>query len=163
MPNGGSDCCGECRFNPASTVRVRDADEETYQNSASCEIRGIEQIARPFYTYCANFHTDSRVPDGPVFAGFHETDRLPWHRSEPVRIEYLTEGFRLAARDGEAHRLFDDAAAYVAWWKTAHPGETAEYPWELHDRAFSPLEGAARQERPSLRQRLRTLIHRDRE
>jgi hypothetical protein len=62
-----------------------------------------------------------------------------------------------------AHRLFDDAAAYIAWWKTVHPGETATYPWELHDRAFSPRERAGRRERPSLGQRLRALIFRDRE
>jgi hypothetical protein len=58
----------------------------------------------------------------------------------------------------EAHRQFDDPAAYIAWWKTVHQGEIAEYPWGLHDRAFSPHERAALRERPSLGQRLRALI-----
>ena len=129
-----------------------------YQSSASCEVRAIAEIPRPFYTYCANFHTGSQVPDGPVFAGFHETDRLPWHGSEPVRIEYLAEGFRLAVRDGEAHRLFDDPAAYVAWWQTVHPGETAEYPWDLHDRMHSPEQRAARRQGTGFLQRLRARL-----
>ena len=78
----------------------------------------------------------------------------------PGRIEYLAEGFRLAVRDGEAHRLFDDPAQYIAWWRVAHPGETAEYPWALHDRAYVPERRAAQREAPSLLQRLRSRISR---
>jgi hypothetical protein len=101
-----------------------------------------------------------------VFAGFHETDRLPWHGPEPVRIEYLPEGYRFAVRDDDKHRLFDDPAAYLAWWRAAHPGEVAEYPWALHDRAYSPEHRASRRDRPSFLDRLRSRISlrgRDRE
>jgi hypothetical protein len=133
VPNGGSDNCGECRFNPLSTIR---APQPALASSSDgrCEIRGIESIERPFYTYCANFHTGSRVPDGPVFAAGPEHERIPWHGLQPVRVEYLQSGrSRLVARDDGRHQDFASPDEYLAWWRERHPGERGEYPWSLHE------------------------------
>ncbi|MCY3773633.1 MAG: hypothetical protein OXG98_16630 [Gemmatimonadetes bacterium] len=70
MPNGGSDCCGTCRFNTANAGR-RDYDPLPDGNVASyCEIGGLD-IEDPFWTYCGN-HTSRLkrgfdVPLGPVY------------------------------------------------------------------------------------------------
>jgi hypothetical protein len=157
MPNGGADNCGECQFNPSSTTRH---PSHAYGLIGSCEIRGIEGIERPLYTYCANFDTGERVPDGPVFAGFYETGRLPWHGPDAVRLAPETDGFLLTVHDGENDRMFVDAADDLAWWKTAHPGEAAEYPWRLHDPAYAPEHRAAQRERLGLIERLSARIRR---
>jgi hypothetical protein len=147
MPNGGPDNCGFCQFNPSSWGRRPGQTVDFYLSNASCEIRAIEHLDDPAYTYCANYHTGSRRPDGPVFAGIWQGDRLPWHGREPVRDERLAAGgFRLAVRDDGRPLLFDDPAAYLAWWRSVHPDEVAEYPWALHDAAFDPAERAAQRE-----------------
>lgn len=69
MPNGGSDCCGICWFN--SRNREGAASEAgAGRPRAHCEIRGLD-IARPFWTYCANHPHRSperdRIPIGPVW------------------------------------------------------------------------------------------------
>ena len=75
MPNGGSDCCGTCRFNVANaglqdySPRHREALEHIHEAS-HCEIRGLD-IENPFWTYCANSTTRLKrgvaVPLGPVY------------------------------------------------------------------------------------------------
>ena len=109
MPNGGSDCCGTCRFNRANAGR-RDFIRLPDENIADyCEIRELK-IEVPFWTYCAN-HTDLSkrmyaVPLGPVYV--HESvvdlvnpetgvrglasDRQPWvdaPDTEEVRTQLL--------------------------------------------------------------------------
>ena len=75
MPNGGSDCCGTCRFNRANIGRMdhgmpRIDDVAAYREESYCEIREL-QIENPFYTYCANSTVRQRhevtVPLGPVY------------------------------------------------------------------------------------------------
>lgn len=75
MPNGGSDCCGSCRFNRAN-AGLEDhgplyrEDMERVHEASHCEIRRLD-IENPFWTYCAN-HTSRMkrrvsVPLGPVY------------------------------------------------------------------------------------------------
>lgn len=111
--------------------------------SDRCEIRGIGPIADPFYTYCANFHTGSRVPDGPVFAADRDHDRIPWHGEEAVRVDWLADGeSRLVVHDDGHELAFVDREAYLAWWRECHPGETGEYPWALHEASLHPRDRA---------------------
>jgi len=84
VPNGGSDNCGNCRFNhanqwdgPEDTHR-RVVDEESF-----CTIRGVA-IKNPWWTYCANAHSKSASPEGPIYAAGLGTTRsvstrIPWH------------------------------------------------------------------------------------
>lgn len=75
MPNGGSDCCGTCRFNRANAGLgdhgpLYREDMERVHEASHCEIRGLD-IENPFWTYCAN-HTSRlkrgvSVPLGPVY------------------------------------------------------------------------------------------------
>lgn len=113
MPNGGSDCCGTCRFNTAN-AGWRDNSPFPVENSkmvheaSHCEIRELD-IENPFWTYCAN-HTSRlkrrhAVPLGPVYV--HEwkevvnpktgvrglgSNRIPWvdaPDTEEVRAQLL--------------------------------------------------------------------------
>ncbi|MCY3713681.1 MAG: hypothetical protein OXH02_10355 [Gemmatimonadetes bacterium] len=112
MPNGGSDCCGTCRFNRANaglenlSPLLRE-DMERVHEASHCEIRGLD-IQNPFWTYCAN-HTSRMkrgysVPLGPVYV--HEwnhvvnsdgvrvpvSNRIPWvdaPDTEEVRTQLL--------------------------------------------------------------------------
>ena len=113
MPNGGSDCCGTCRFNTANAGRRGDGPRhrealEHIHEASHCEIRGLD-IENPFWTYCAN-HTSRMkrgvtVPLGPVYV--HEwvpavnpetgarglrSNRIPWvdaPDTEEVRVQLL--------------------------------------------------------------------------
>jgi hypothetical protein len=101
LPNGGSDCCGTCWFNP----RARAAAE---QNPASrelrhfCEIRQLP-IERAFWTYCANHPHRSpepdRIPIGPVLVG-HDLKREVWKPS-PDTDEIRRHVLELLAEIGE--------------------------------------------------------------
>ena len=114
MPNGGSDCCGTCRFNRAN-AGWRENSPFPVENSKNihevsyCEIRELD-IENPFWTYCANHTTRMKrrvnVPLGPVYV--HESvidvvkprtgkrdphsDRQPWvdaPDTEEVRTQLL--------------------------------------------------------------------------
>lgn len=167
MPNGGSDCCGECVFNPDSRARSREAVPGAL---GRCEIRSIVTDL-PFWTYCANFHTRSRLPDGPVFAGFHEWGRLPWHGDRPpapngadadrpcVECGGRPTPLILEAPPGRLH--FCGGEHYLAWWRQAHPGESGEYPWALHEAMFDPRRRASGHDAPhGLRERLWSWLRR---
>lgn len=138
MPNGGPDNCGECRFNPRSFAHGAP------RSPGLCEVRGIES-RDPFYTYCANFHTRSREPDGPVYSAGPQHERLPWHGISPVWTDWSGAARPPVLRVVDAGRelSFPDAAAYLAWWRSMHPGESGEYPWDLHHAAFDPSRRAA--------------------
>jgi hypothetical protein len=145
-----------CRFNPASLARAPDLENKTRRASARCEIRDLA-IPEPFHTCCANFHTGSTVPDGPVFSASGAGERLPWHDAEPVR---LRDDGRLAVRDGGTERAFEKAAAYLRWWSSAHPGESGDYPWPLHDRMYGFERRASGHDRPRLIEWVRALFNR---
>lgn len=75
MPNGGSDCCGTCRFNKANagrenSVPLAGKHLATVHDASYCEIRALD-IENPFYTYCANHPLRLKrgldVPLGPVY------------------------------------------------------------------------------------------------
>ncbi|MXZ73965.1 MAG: hypothetical protein F4207_00155 [Gemmatimonadetes bacterium] len=112
MPNGGSDCCGTCRFNRANAGLgdhgpLYREDMDCVHEASHCEIRGLD-IENPFWTYCAN-HTSRMkrgysVPLGPVYV--HEwnhvvnsdgvrvpvSNRIPWvdaPDTEEVRTQLL--------------------------------------------------------------------------
>jgi len=137
MPNGGVDNCGECEFYPLSTVRLS-VSPTLPREGARCDIPGVV-VTIPFWTYCANLHTRSRQPDGPVFTGFHEWGRLPWHGSNELQgardvtcVECGADG-RLSVCDGEQTIGFCGGEHYVAWWQRKPPGSEASYPWDLHE------------------------------
>jgi len=93
MPNGGSDCCGTCWFNPRARARqAPDADLRSLRGH--CEIRDLA-IEKAFWTYCANHPHRSpepdRVPIGPVWVG-KDLGREIWKLSpdtEEVRRHLL--------------------------------------------------------------------------
>lgn len=113
MPNGGSDCCGTCRFNKANAGRqdgvpLRPEHFDSFREASYCEIRELD-IENPFYTYCANSTVRLKrgvtVPLGPVYV--HEwtevvnpetgarglgSNRIPWvdaPDTEEVRAQLL--------------------------------------------------------------------------
>ena len=70
MPNGGSDCCGNCSQNLANEHKFN-PDGVHY-----CKLRRVE-ITSPFWTYCNNFFYHSWPKNelnnkseiiGPIFA-----------------------------------------------------------------------------------------------
>ncbi len=94
MPNGGSDCCGTCRFNNY-IFKDKGHPELEKDMSAYCIIRKI-QIPDPLYTYCANHpqHNKERIeiPLGPVYVHSHYGSREIWldpPDTEDVRLELL--------------------------------------------------------------------------
>jgi hypothetical protein len=143
MPNGGPDNCGECRFNTANGAGpdrpgIRDA-------AARCEIRGIPTGRDPMYTYCANFHTGARSPQGPVFAStYHpDHDRIPWHGDVPPELVATDGAWRITIADDDRQLDFESVEAYRRWWRTKHPGESDEYPWALHKASLDPRRRAS--------------------
>ena len=94
MPNGGSDCCGNCWFN------AKNKGQRGYSHVGDfepdyCSIRSLP-IEDPFYTYCCN-HPHRRpepdpVPIGPVFTGDSFGNREFWKPSpdsEEIRRHLL--------------------------------------------------------------------------
>lgn len=155
MPNGGPDNCGACRFNTANGSAP--ASPGIWDADARCEIRGIPTGRDPMYTYCANFHTGAPTPQGPVFASTHhpDHDRIPWHGDVPPELEAVEGELRVLIADGDRHLEFESVEAYRRWWRTRHPGESDDYPWELHLAAFAPPDRASGHDgRPGLLERL---------
>jgi len=84
MPNGGSDCCGTCKYN------AKNKGEPGYKHRkdlepAICNIRNLS-IETPFYTYCANHNYRNpegiKIPIGPVLVDNHtEKGREIWVKS----------------------------------------------------------------------------------
>jgi hypothetical protein len=139
MPNGGSDCCGNCSFNRA----VQEIGQpEQYQfdefcRLSNCTLRNLK-ITNPFWTYCNNFHHRKLQSDidertkirGSVFAsGLYEGYvRIPWHGdNEPIVAVRCTcsicgrtknEGINVF-HEGE-YIGFCTNKHYIDWWKTEH-------------------------------------------
>ena len=159
VPNGGSDCCGECVFNPDGLSR----NPGMPFGAGRCEIRDIV-TSRPFYTFCANFHLRALAPDGPVFAGFEEWGRLPWHgnrqpdynRGDDGPCEVCGQTPSALALPGPSGRLvFCGGEHYLVWWRRMNPGGGGEYPWELHEAMFDARRRASGRDTPrGIRERL---------
>jgi hypothetical protein len=66
MPNGGPDNCGTCGFNRRNRGIWRNPEPDEMQISL-CEIRGVAVLA-DHWTYCQNWHSNSREPIGPIYA-----------------------------------------------------------------------------------------------
>ena len=76
MPNGGSDCCGECCY--LGKRKVGDRNARDLPVRSFCTIR--EQIIeKPFYTYCANYSISPAEPDpipiGPILRAVQDNPR----------------------------------------------------------------------------------------
>lgn len=166
MPNGGSDNCGTCAFNPLSLHYLPDQRPVA---PGRCEIRGIATTS-PMYTYCANYHTGSRRPDGPVFAGFHEFGRLPWDGDRQLDDNQGEDGpcslcgetpSHLALTGADSRTLFCGPEHYLDWWRAARPGESGDYPWALHEAMFDARRRASGMDKPrGVRERLLSWLRR---
>lgn len=128
MPDGGSDCCGNCAFNRARTTVGSPFDagasKERFWAESFCTLRDIK-ITNPFWTYCRNFTSPNQSPDpktttiiGPAFAsGLFEGwyCRIAWHgRHEPITDVPVTcaicnkqteHGIRVGADDDSQHEF----------------------------------------------------------
>lgn len=134
MPNGGSDCCGNCLHNRA----VQEGEHPNWaarENRAQCTLRHLD-ITNPFWTYCGNWddgHRSGTVPTEPagwvysrsLYEGYQ---RIPWHGDiEPIvsvpcvcaACDRATdEG--IVIEHGGAVLGFCTNRHYVDWWKTQH-------------------------------------------
>lgn len=139
MPNGGPDCCGTCGFNRVNNGKWRFPERDSAREPSYCTIRH-QSILRPFWTYCMNWHTQSNIPDGPIFtSGTYAMGycRIPWHDNNEPRIcvagkcfvcgHLYEKGIEVNVGDTEV-RQFCCNAHYVRWWKENHPFE--ELPWD---------------------------------
>jgi hypothetical protein len=141
MPNGGPDNCSTCGFNRRNRGVWRNpapAEDEL----PFCEIRGLPVLA-DHWTYCQNWHTQTRDPIGPVYAsglyeeGYH---RIPWDGAvEPETTvpgqcgecgTAFEDGIGVAAVEG-AMQIFCSNRCYLRWWRRKHPGEEAMMSGEM--------------------------------
>lgn len=124
MPNGGSDCCGNCFHNPKGAV---------------CKLRDII-IADKMWTYCANYSHSNDIKTeikGPVFStGLYEGYvRLPWlgdrmpKANRPVKCydcgDFVDSGIEIELRNGEKYG-FCCNQNYFKWW-SSQPGTDEEW------------------------------------
>lgn len=129
MPNGGSDCCARCEFKRILSEEER---PEIWINSY-CTIRN-EYILNSGYTYCANWHTKSKTPQGPMFSRglYSEGDpRVPWYnKNEPIndtsgKCLICSKEFQSGydVKDGNNVKHFCSSKHYLEWWKERFPNE----------------------------------------
>jgi hypothetical protein len=154
MPNGGSDCCGNCRHNDAVRQLGRPSpdDTERFFALAFCNLRSVT-VPNPFWTYCRNFRRwgvdegaiDADAATGAIYAsGLHERAhvRIPWHGSYALRIGVATACVVCARQvevgievDHEGRSIgFCTNRHYVEWWSSLH-GST-----EIDARRYAPPE-----------------------
>lgn len=146
MPNGGSDCCGNCTHNRAVQVMAHPHPEEweRFWQLSFCTLRDVK-ITNPFWTYCHNFD-DARDPDdrnstetpvGWIYtSGLYEGYvRIPWDDRNEPRVSVPTrciicgwkteEGIVVVDQDG--HTLgFCTNRHYIQWWKTRHDDDSLD-------------------------------------
>src|SRR5690349_2840016 len=133
MPNGGPDNCGTCGFNRRNQGIWRNPLPNEDQVSF-CEIRNVAVVA-DHWTYCQNWHTQSREPIGPIYAsGLYENGyrRIPWHGNiEPDQGIagacdecglHFNDGLQIAVLESKP-RNFCCNRHYLAWWRRTHPNE----------------------------------------
>jgi hypothetical protein len=140
MPNGGSDCCGNCVFNRAvqdlgpnpSLDRLQEFWRRSY-----CTLRDVD-VSNPFYTYCESIRfvgqsagsANELSPEGDIYAsGLQETPmRIPWHGKVEPRVavpcvcsacgRQVEQGITIKHQGGELG--FCSNGHYVDWWQTEH-------------------------------------------
>lgn len=138
MPNGGSDCCGNCRFNRAVQELGEPAGnhDDHFWASSFCTLRDVK-ITKPFWTYCDNYFSPwppepgkAEEPIGWIYAsGLYEGYvRIPWHdKTEPcvsipcvcrVCGRQTDQGITVTHEGTEIG--FCTNRHYVDWWKTKH-------------------------------------------
>ncbi len=139
MPNGGTDCCGNCVHNRAvqemGHLPLKQGDK--FRELSYCELHNA-RIPNPFWTYCENFlhrkpdpvtHKET-LPTGWIWAcGLYEGYvRIPWHGHNEPHVYLPTncvvcgrqtkEGIEI--QDGEQAVGFCTNRHYVQWWKSKH-------------------------------------------
>ena len=117
MPNGGSDCCGNCAYNPKGGV---------------CELRDVIILGHTMWTYCDNFLRSARTDveiRGPIFASgqYEGYVRIPWLGNRPPRTgcpvkcfdcgDHVENGIGIELRTGEKFG-FCCNRNYVLWWSS---------------------------------------------
>ena len=145
MPNGGSDCCGTCWFNPRARA-ASEGDPAQRTIGHYCEIRGLA-IERAYWTYCANHPHRSPardpIPIGPVMVG-KDLVREIWQLSpdtEAIRLHLL----ELAARIEEEPRREYPMGAYrdeVVVWQLGEFREKRAVPKLERVAGFDPNASA---------------------
>ena len=147
MPNGGSNCCGECYFNKAVWEMLDLSYEQlneqfdNFCNLSFCTLRQVN-ITHPFWTYCFNFTprefinhgtltVPAQEPQGRISAsGLYEGyAKIPWHGSiEPDVLVPCTCIICARVTDGGITiQVINEVLGfctnlhYVEWWKTQHP------------------------------------------
>ena len=139
MPNGGSDCCGNCSHNRAVQEKDHQKTEQhiRFRKQNHCTLRDVS-IRNPFWTYCRNF-ADAYWPglprrdgqlNGPIFKGglFEGYVRIPWNDknepliSVPVKCSVCSRETNdgIALKHEEATLGFCTNRHYVQWWTTIH-------------------------------------------
>jgi len=122
MPNGGTDNCATCEFNSAYKAKqgIQDKNVQAY-----CTVRNIK-IKDPFWTYCNNWHTKSKEPDGPIYiSGLHDEQRIPWYDNKEPKLglpgicmvcgEPFTDGIEVRT-EGNDIKQFCSNDHYIKWW-----------------------------------------------
>ena len=140
MPNGGIDNYGVCGFNKANGGKWGWPDDKGALERAYCTIRDVP-IPNPLWTYCANRHTKSDIPYGPILtSGLHEKGilyrRIPWHGKNcpqhcaAGKCAVCDNGFEngLQVDDKEGPLTFCCNDHYLNWWKQRHPDCPLERP-----------------------------------
>jgi len=156
MPNGGIDNCANCRFR-SNSDRAWQVNE-----TLECTIRKVA-IRHPLWTYCANIHTRSSQPSGPIFiAGLEDYAARPIGEDKLkvitplgatyVRIPCDDDAFPMLGASGsccvcarefqrgisltsekQGRVLFCCNKHYVDWWRKKHPTEEMRWKYELYD------------------------------
>lgn len=153
MPNGGTDNCGLCGFNKANGGKWAWPEDKRAFEKAYCTIRNVP-IPNPLWTYCANWHTKSEIPYGPIFtSGLHEKKalyrRIPWHGKNCPQHS-ATGACVVCHNDYENGLLVEDEGStvtfcsndhYLDWWKQRHPDCPLQRPVEHNKRSGETVAG----------------------
>ena len=142
MPNGGSNCCGECVCNRAvreMSDSYADKSSDRFWDLSFCTLRQVN-ITDPFWTYCHNWFPSgsdrdiseilSQEPIGWISkSGLYEGYvKIPWHGLiEPdvsvpctcIMCDRITESGIALELESEVLG-FCTNLHYVEWWKTQH-------------------------------------------
>ena len=142
MPNGGSDNCRSCRFNSVNIEEGIEANYPEPRDDAICVIRHIH-IANALWTYCANYHSGNKEPEGPVFSpGFYTDKRIPWYKNyKPILSDHgechvcgrhFDQGLQLQVNETD-YRQFCSNNHYMRWWKKKNPGVELFWEYDFRD------------------------------
>ena len=148
MPNGGSDNCRWCAFNRLRPEVYIVSGGLKASSEAYCLIRNVK-ITNPLWTYCANYHTGTDIPDGPIFSvGIEDHHRIPWNNKfRPKRWtsgtcsvcgkNFNAEGIEVPVSENE-FRQFCGELHYLKWWKENNPD--VKLMWDIRDECGEDFE-----------------------